>query len=370
VRENNEDNLLVAAPLYAVADGMGGHAAGEVASEIAIQVLANAQLTEANPDDLREAVIEANHMVLEGPHRGLGRPGMGTTLTAVLIEENRLIVAQVGDSRAYLLHAGHLRQVTRDHSLMAELIARGEITPDEVRTHPQRSVITRVLGSEPGTLPDLYELDVVTGDRLLLCTDGLTGMIDDREVARLLSSTKEPQKAADALVAAARQAGGYDNITVIVLDIDATDLRKQKQNRSRAKRAVIAFLLVFALAVAGVATGFAVLAYNSFFVVDEGGIVVSYRGFPGEFAGFQIRWELELPTGTPMLPTSWVKNPSVRSQLEADGIRLDSPEQVEAWFAEQSSQFAEQSAQGEQGAQFVEQSSQFVEQGAQGGQTR
>jgi protein phosphatase len=336
VRENNEDNLLVAAPLYAVADGMGGHDAGEVASEIAIQTLAHAQLTTANPDELADAVVAANRAVIEGAHSGLGRPGMGTTITVAVIEANRLLIAQVGDSRAYLLHASHLRQITRDHSLMAELIALGDITPAEARTHPQRSVITRVLGSELNTQPDLYELDIVSGDRLLLCSDGLTGMIEDDRIEKLLKTYTDPQQAADALVEAARQAGGYDNVTVVVVDIEGTEAPELKRRATRAKRSIIAFLLVLALIIGGVVAGFTALAYNSYYVVDEGGMVVAYRGYPGEFLGIELRWPLEYPGSETPLLTSSVRNPTIVHQLENEGIRLDSPEQVEAWFSEQS----------------------------------
>ena len=171
VREHNEDSLAVNPPLYAVADGMGGHAAGEVASEIAIQTLvANAPET-PDGDDLARAVVAANHAIIRAVHEGIGRKGMGTTMTAAMLSGKRLVIAQVGDSRAYLLHEGALQRITRDHSLMADLIDSGQITPEEAKTHPQRSVITRALGSDPSTLPDIYEMNVSAGDRLLLCSD-------------------------------------------------------------------------------------------------------------------------------------------------------------------------------------------------------
>jgi protein phosphatase len=384
VRENNEDNLLIAAPLYAVADGMGGHAAGEVASEIAIQTLLDAQIKDVDPVALRDALVAANHAIIEAADQGVGRMGMGTTMTAAVIRENRLLIAQVGDSRAYLMHAGRLRQVTRDHSLMAELIALGEVTPTEARTHPQRSVITRVLGSELHTLPDLYEIDIVNGDRLLLCSDGLTGMVDDEEIESLLAAHPDPQSAADALVEAARAAGGYDNVTVVLVEIDGTDLTARRQRTVRARRGVIAFLLAFVLIVGGIVAAFVALAANSYFVIDEGGIVQAYRGFPGEIAGIELKWPLELegdaggtagappdgagtggtagaqgdaggtagaqgdgagtdgspspspsPSNDAPLLTSSIHNPTVVQELLGDGIRLDSPAQVEAWFAEQ-----------------------------------
>ena len=182
VRDHNEDSLTVVPPLFAVADGMGGHEAGEVASELTIKTLE--QLAPAHPDAqaLERAVEAANLNVLQAPSQGIGREGMGTTLTAAMIEGERLLIAQVGDSRAYLLHQGELQQLTRDHSLMMDLIEAGQITPEEARVHPNRSVITRAIGSDPHMKPDIYELNISAGDRLLLCSDGLSTMLEDDEI--------------------------------------------------------------------------------------------------------------------------------------------------------------------------------------------
>ena len=195
VRDHNEDSLVVAPPLFAVADGMGGHAAGEVASEIAVNVLAELAPKDLDGAALEHAVEEANHEIIRAARDGRGREGMGTTLTACMLENERLVIAQVGDSRAYLLHHGKLQQLTRDHSLMADMIEAGQLTPEEARHHPQRSVITRALGSDPNTRPDMYEINVETGDRLLVCSDGLSSMIEDEQieaVMRALPCTREP----------------------------------------------------------------------------------------------------------------------------------------------------------------------------------
>ena len=177
VRDHNEDSLVVAPPLFAVADGMGGHAAGEVASEIATTVLANQAPKTPDAEALGRAVETANLEIIAAAEDGRGRAGMGTTCTAAILEGERLVVAQVGDSRAYLLHQGKLQQLTRDHSLVAMMVEAGQLTPEEARVHPRRSVITRALGTDPSVQPDLYEIDVQTGDRLLLCSDGLSGMV-------------------------------------------------------------------------------------------------------------------------------------------------------------------------------------------------
>ena len=140
VRNHNEDSLIAAPPLFAVADGMGGHAAGEIASEVAIQTLLQHAPDSPNGDNLARAVVAANRAVIRAAREGMGREGMGTTMTAAMLEGRRLVVAQVGDSRAYLLHQGMLQRITRDHSLMADYIESGQITEEEAKTHPQRSV--------------------------------------------------------------------------------------------------------------------------------------------------------------------------------------------------------------------------------------
>jgi protein phosphatase len=294
VRTNNEDNLLATSPLFAVADGMGGHAAGEVASEIAVRTLEQAQIQHPDTELLRAAVCKANEAIIEGYHVGLGRPGMGTTLTAAVIENDRLLIAQVGDSRAYLLQGNKLRQVTRDHSLMEEMISAGQLTAAEARVHPQRSVITRVLGNEPGVEPDIYELEVRNGDRLLLCSDGLSGMLESSEISAILQTVDNPQQAADALIDAAREAGGLDNITAIVVDITNADEKVVKRKRRRFKWGVAIFALVFVLLVAGTIGGIYTYAQNSAFLIEENGYVVIYRGLPGDVLGVELKWREEV----------------------------------------------------------------------------
>ena len=219
VREHNEDSLFVAPPLFVVADGMGGHAAGEVASELAIQTISDLAPAYPNGPMLGMAVETANQAVYNAAQENERRSGMGTTVTAAMVMGGRLVIAQVGDSRAYLLSHGTLQQLTRDHSLMAEMIEAGQLTPAEARVHPKRNFITRALGTSPTVRPDLYELNVSAGDRLLLCSDGLSGMIDDEAIARILSAYRDPQTCAKELVAAANDAGGHDNITAVVVDV-------------------------------------------------------------------------------------------------------------------------------------------------------
>lgn len=327
VRDHNEDSLAVNPPLYAVADGMGGHAAGEVASEIAIQTLvANAPET-PDGDDLARAVVAANHAVIRAAAEGIGRKGMGTTMTCAMLSGKRLVVAQVGDSRAYLLHEGGLQRITRDHSLMADLIESGQITVEEARVHPQRSVITRALGSDPSTLPDIYEMNVAPGDRLLLCSDGLSGMVDDSLLESTLERVKDPQRCAAALVNEAITAGGYDNVTAVVVDVpsnaEAIIKKQARKGRLGAILAAIAFVLVLAGGIAGSA------AYldHAAFLAEKDGVVAVYRGMPGEVAGFTFS-QFDHDTGLSAddlegLPAN------VRDRL-AEGIRVDSVEDADA----------------------------------------
>ena len=327
VREHNEDSLTVTPPLFAVADGMGGHAAGEVASEIAIQTLQTHAPQTADGDDLARAVVEANRAIIRGANEGLGRRGMGTTMTAAILEGSRLVIAQVGDSRAYLLHQGQLQLITRDHSLMAELIESGQITPEQAKTHPQRSVITRALGSDPKTLPDIYEISVEEGDRLLLCSDGLSGMVDDSLLESTLIRISNPQKCADALVDEALAAGGHDNITAVVVDVPTnTEKRVAKAHRRGCFGALLGALALLAVIAVAIVGGNMYLNHTAFLTAQDGEVIIC-RGLPGEIMGIQT-WTLERETGIYTddlsLPSSTI------TRLEEDGIRTDSVEDAEA----------------------------------------
>lgn len=288
VRQHNEDSLIVVPPLFAVADGMGGHEAGEVASEIVVGTLA--ELAPAHPDAeaLTRAVEAANLNVLRAPSQGIGREGMGTTLTAAMLEGERLLIAQVGDSRAYLLHQGSLQQITRDHSLMADMIEAGHLTPEEARVHPNRSVITRAIGSDTHLLPDIYELNVDAGDRLLLCSDGLNAMVEDSDIENIMRRTQDPQKCASNLVDAALQNGGVDNVTVVVVDVQGFAKVREKKTvrRSRALFTVLLCALVALFALAGFG-GYHYLSHSAY-LAEENGKVAVYTGVPDSVFGMNF----------------------------------------------------------------------------------
>ena len=216
-RTANEDSLVVRPPLFAVADGMGGAKAGEVASAVAVEAVEDArESSEPAEAQLAGIVRDANRRIYELAAGDESRRGMGTTLTLAKLHGDEVSLAHVGDSRAYRLRGDELQQLTRDHSLVAELERSGQITPEAAEHHPQRSIITRALGPEPDVEVDTYTLAGREGDVFLICSDGLTSMISDEEVSSILRSAGSLDEAADALVLAANQSGGKDNITVIL----------------------------------------------------------------------------------------------------------------------------------------------------------
>ena len=217
VRTHNEDSVLAQPPLFVVADGLGGHEAGEVASSIAVETLRDHAPRRPDAKALARAVKAANREVIRSAREGFGKAGMGTTMTAAIVEGTHIAIAHVGDSRAYLLHEEVLSRVSEDHSMVADMIRRGQLTEAESRYHPNRSVITRALGTDPNMLADTYELDASPGDRLMLCSDGLTGMLEDGLICEILSQHSAPDIAARQLVDAANDAGGHDNITVLLV---------------------------------------------------------------------------------------------------------------------------------------------------------
>jgi serine/threonine protein phosphatase PrpC len=220
VRDHNEDGYLVDGDLrlVAVADGMGGHLGGEVASATALETF-HARFKEGH--DLRDAVVAANDAVFERSTGDDDVRGMGTTFTAAVLADDgeTLVFGHVGDSRAYLLREGELRRITTDHSLVEELVQAGELTEDEAQVHPRRSMITRAIGLEPDVDVDLYPLALQAGDRVILCSDGLTDMLREEQVAATAAAEPDPDRAAQELVDGANSAGGVDNITVLVVDV-------------------------------------------------------------------------------------------------------------------------------------------------------
>jgi PPM family protein phosphatase len=315
LRDNNEDAFLVddERALFAVADGMGGHRGGEVASHTAIESL---RASIASGVSVHDAIARANTAVIDRAEGDGELEGMGTTMTAVVpAGGHQLLIGHVGDSRAYLLHEGALRRVTEDHSLVEELVREGRLTAEQAESHPQRAIITRALGIDADVQVDVYTIDVEPGDRLLVCSDGLNTMVRDRDVERIARNEPDPQHAAEALVAAANSAGGEDNITVVVVDVlevdDATPIDPEalvpsndepapvavtppppapdvvpRRSRGRTLRGIV-FVLVPVLLILGIAAGATGwYARSSYYVGTAGDEVVIYKGVPGGVLGW------------------------------------------------------------------------------------
>jgi PPM family protein phosphatase len=301
VRAHNEDRYLAAPPLLAVADGMGGAQAGEVAAGVAVEHL-EALGPEPSPEELRAAIVEANEAIRRMAAEDPERAGMGTTVTAALLGDGgRLELMHVGDSRAYLLRGDRLERLTRDHSLVADMIERGSLTEEEAGSHPQRNVITRALGAEPGVEVEHSGVPLQPGDVVLLCTDGLCGHVPDEEIRRALTGSETLDDAAEALVEDANAAGGPDNVTVLLARFDASEgstakapvipavpaaapkpsrpprvLQRVERRRSRRAPILIGIALFLAIGIGAAAWA----GSRTYFVDARGGTVHVEHGFP------------------------------------------------------------------------------------------
>lgn len=351
VRDGNEDDFLDQADrlgLVAVADGMGGHRAGEVASATALEALRAAV---ASGEPLREAIEGANEAVLEKSESDHELQGMGTTLTAGMLgTDGSLTVGHVGDSRAYLIRDGELRQITEDHSLVEEMVRGGELTPEQAEVHPQRSIITRALGIDPQVDVDEYPIELEAGDRILLCSDGLTTMLRPEDIANILGREHDPGRAAQLLVDAANAAGGEDNITAVIIEAvevsedeavaapvvddegDATDTGARPQKRRRRPGRTLLRVAMWALPillVLAVAFGFVGwYARNSYFVGSNRGRVTVFQGIKG---GLLI-WDPTVERRTTLQADS---PPLTDAQLQdvKDGKKFSSRSDADAYVA-------------------------------------
>ena len=360
VRQTNEDSFLVRTGLYVVCDGMGGARAGEVASQMACERMVAIDPSTAGTEELRTTIVDANERISA---RSLAEPrllGMGTTLTSALMRDGVMLLGHVGDSRAYLLHEGALRQVTDDHSWVGEMVRRGELTVAEAAVHPHRSVITKALGTDGAVEPDILEVPLAPGDRLMLCSDGLSGMVSDDSIQDLLRLPDPPQAVADGLIAAALKGGGEDNVTVVVVDVlsdaetdlvtaieeadpaakdevimgpsdrgqerssvpgfmrpalgsmsaklsrrppiwarpapHAVETEPPKKSGFRVKRAWIITAMVVIVVLALAIAAFAVFNSNVYYVGASDGMVALYQGLPASLLGIQFSSVVELST--------------------------------------------------------------------------
>jgi PPM family protein phosphatase len=371
VREGNEDSYLVEEPLFVVADGMGGHLAGDVASSIAVDVIARrAQDTDLSEEDgLRTAVREANAAIWERSQDDSALRGMGTTCTLVLVVDSEARFAHVGDSRAYLFREGELSQLTEDHTLVGRMVREGRLTAEEAEHHPQRSIITRALGVDSDVAVDTFSQELIEGDRLLICSDGLTSMAPADAIAGTLSSESDPQRAAESLVQLAIEHGGEDNVTVVILDVggggasasvdhagkrvpaavpppaalgvedpasgpedtvappEAAPVLPEPPSRSVetsgrrrwAARLIVGVLILGLLAVGGYFLTRALLNRSFYVGLDDAGLVTLYRGIPDEIAGFSFK-EVEQHTDISVDDLPEFLQDDVEEGIKADSL--------------------------------------------------
>lgn len=328
IRDANEDSKLHQPPLFAVADGMGGHLAGEVASQLAIEALSSQVLSDS--EALISAVRDANRQIFERASKDPLLTGMGTTITALYAGDSSAQIVHVGDSRAYLFRGNELERLTKDHTHVGRLVEEGRLSPEDADRHPQRSYLEKALGVDQDVDVDVQVLDTLPGDRILLCSDGLYGMIDDAAIASILQEQDDPQDAADRLCTSAVEAGGSDNVTAIVVDYprarqNTSPLPSSKTPPAAARPRRKIFLWV---AVVIAILGLSALAaraslQRSWYVGEHQGQVAVFNGIPGEVAGIS----LSDPKRTYDIPVVGLPAPE-QANLQ-DGITASSQQDAE-----------------------------------------
>ena len=318
--------MLVEPPVFAVADGMGGHRAGDVASRTAIEVMQ--QHLQQDPSSLVEAVRAANHEVHQQAQNNPDLKDMGTTMTAMVAGDDSLLIVHVGDSRAYLLRDGELSMLTEDHSLVGRMVREGRLRPEDADHHPQKSVIERVLGILPDVKLDSHTVGTSPGDRILLCSDGLTGILEDDEIQAILAEEDDPSSASKRLVQEAVRAGASDNVTVVVVDMPgerrkgppkvAPTTRRRPGRRYLILGFLVALLLLLAIGARSVIA-------SRWFVGQDAGKVVIFRGIPGSVVGLDLskvakRTDLEVASLPPPIQADLFDGIEAEDQSDADLI--------------------------------------------------
>jgi len=360
VRGHNEDSFVAKAPLFCVCDGMGGQAAGEVASAIAVQTIAQEAPEHADDTLLGAAVEAANAKIIESVALGEGQPGMGCTASAVVVEDDKIAIAHVGDSRIYLLRDGRIARETKDHSFVEELVLAGEITPEEARVHPQRSVITRALGNDPEMYADHFTLDAIRGDRIIICSDGLSSMVTDDDIESIAVSCATPKGAAEQLVSQALQEGGHDNVTVIVVDI-LNDGVAEKRRRALLHLALKMLIVLLAALIVLGGVSYAVVR-NSWYLAEDRGYVAIYQGIDGEFLGQPLSEVIERSS----VKVSDLEESTQHSLAKEGGISVESLEDGQEAIADYQEQIQKKEQDAEDTASNVQDQadSQELEDGA------
>jgi len=360
-RSSNEDSFLESAPVFCVADGMGGARAGEVASRIAVETLADGDAAGEAEARLADTARAANRRIYELAQEDDSRAGMGTTFTAVLVDGGDVVTGHVGDSRLYRLRDDALERLTRDHSLVEELVRRGELDPKEAESHPQRSIITRALGPEPEVEVETFTCPARAGDVYLVCSDGLTSMVSEERLRDLLRADGSLEEAAHRLVEAANDAGGKDNITVVLFrladdggaaaasgdtlsgqdtrtDLSAREVRAaaeadsksksraattRRSSGGRARRRIGAALA--ALVLAALLVGFYFGSREFYFLgTNDQGLVSLYRGLPYDLPLGVELYEQRYVSGVPAASIEpGRRDEIIGHQLREEGDALD-----------------------------------------------
>ena len=340
VRQQNEDSYLAEENLYVVADGMGGHNAGEVASALAVTTLkAGARTGIDSVERFRELVQQANTAIYTASLDDSTQSGMGTTLTALSIvagEEPRVLVANVGDARTYMWRNNALTRLSVDHSYVQELVNEGIITPEEARVHPRRNIVTRALGIDRSVVVDVFSHLVRTGDRIVLCSDGLVDEVSDADIAVVLGQHSDPQDTAEALVMVANTAGGRDNTTVIVIDVlddisepvvlptpdNTTPMEAlAPMQLAPAKKSKIGMVLFWSALVAIVFSAITVIGVygrSGYFIgFDSNDQVAIYRGRVGGILWFQPTIETQTSMSGEELPEDILRDVALNREFSS-----------------------------------------------------
>jgi PPM family protein phosphatase len=338
MRDDNQDSYLADEPVFAVADGVGGHLGGDVASATAIRVIQEGTREGAQPEQLKDLLRKANAAIYEKAQSAPHLRGMGTTCTLVLLENGSAHLAHVGDSRAYLYRAEGLSQVTEDHNLVGRMVSEGRLSREEAAHHPQRNIITRALGLDPDVDVDLMTLELKENDRLVLCSDGLSSMVEEEALVDVLSTESDPQAAAERLVDEANRAGGEDNITVVLIDLkgqsEGEEISPAAEPRTRTPtespvaeerpgrgwgRKLAWIVLVAALLAGGaIAARWFVLGHAWFVGTNAAGAITIYKGIPDEVAGVSLK-RVQQETGLKVTSLPRFLRVNV-----VDGIKVDS----------------------------------------------
>ena len=344
VRQQNEDSFLAEENLFVVADGMGGHNAGEVASALAVTTLkSGARLGINSTEQFRELVQQANTAIYTASLDDNTQSGMGTTLTAMSIVagvDPRVLIANVGDSRTYMWRNNTLTRLSVDHSYVQELVNEGIITPEEARTHPRRNIVTRALGIDRSVAVDVFSHTVRTGDRVILCSDGLVDEVPDVDIAKVLQQHTDPQETAEALVMVANANGGRDNTTVVVVDIlddisEPVDIPQPDhtqpletladvviaQKKRRITAGVVLFWSALVAIVLSAVTVVGVYARSGYFLgFNDQDQVVVYRGRVGGFMWFQPTVDTETELTGDQLPDDIVRDVALNRTFSSSSL--------------------------------------------------